>query len=93
VAFALALDGRPRAPLTRADLRFDSPYNTYLHPGLPPGPIANPGEKALRAALDAYPSDYLYFVANGAGGHYFARTLPEHLRAVRRWRETTRNVR
>ena len=90
VAFALSLAGRPRSPLSRADLRFASPYNTYLHPGLPPGPIASPGQAALRAALEPYPSDYLYFVADGSGGHYFARTLPEHLRAVRRWRETTR---
>ena len=93
VGFALALAGRARAPLTRADLRFASPYNTYLHPGLPPGPIASPGQAALRAALEPYPSDYLYFVADGSGGHYFARTLPEHLRAVRRWRQATRSSR
>jgi len=93
VAFALALDGRPRSALTRADLRFDSPYNTYLHPGLPPGPIASPGEAALRAALEPYPSNYLYFVASGTGGHHFTRTLPEHLRAVRRYREAMRNAR
>lgn len=93
VAFALALNGRSRSPLTRADLRFESPYNTYLHAGLPPGPIASPGEAALRAAIEPYASDYLYFVASGTGGHHFTRTLPEHLRAVRRYRETTRNAR
>jgi UPF0755 protein len=93
VAFALTLAGRPRSPLTRADLRFDSPYNTYLHAGLPPGPIASPGQAALRAALEPYPSAYLYFVADGSGGHFFARTLPEHLRAVRRWRATIRSAR
>ena len=90
VAFALARLGRPRSTLTRADLRIESPYNTYLHPGLPPGPIASPGGAALRAALAPYPSDYFYFVASGTGGHHFTRSLPEHLRAVRRYREAMR---
>ena len=65
------------------DLKIDSPYNTYIYPGLPPGPIANPGEKSLLAAL--YPADtaYLYFVSDGKGGNTFSRTLTEHNRAVR----------
>lgn len=86
VLYGLVLAGRPRAPLRRADLTLDSPYNTYLHAGLPPGPIASPGAASLRAALDPFPSAYLYFVANGHGGHYFSRSLPEHQRAVRLYR-------
>ena len=72
--------------LTRADLDQDQPYNTYRIAGLPPGPIANPGRAALAAALDPAPVDYLYFVANGEGGHAFATTLAEHNRNVARWR-------
>ncbi|GBE14525.1 MAG TPA: endolytic transglycosylase MltG [Proteobacteria bacterium] len=71
--------------LTRKELRKDTPYNTYTRKGLPPGPIANPGEAALKAAL--YPADvpYLYFVARGDGTHVFSRTLVEHNRAVRKY--------
>ncbi len=75
-----------KGPLTREDLQVESPYNTYLHPGLPPGPICNPGRASLKAVLYPAQTDFLYFVAKGDGTHYFSRTLKEHLRAVRRFR-------
>jgi YceG-like Ter operon protein len=67
-------------------LRFASPYNTYLHKGLPPGPISSPGLASLQAALRPAGTDYLYFVSNNQGGHNFARTLAEHQRNVARYR-------
>ena len=73
-------------PLTRADLEDDNPYNTYRIAGLPPAPIASPGLAALRAVLHPAETDELYFVADGGGGHAFARTLDEHVRNVTRAR-------
>jgi UPF0755 protein len=64
--------------LTLDDLAFDSSYNTYLYPGLPPGPIANPGIDAIKAVVNPEQTDYLYFVAKGDGSHAFAETLEEH---------------
>jgi UPF0755 protein len=72
--------------LTRADWRHDSPYNTYRIYGLPPGPIGNPGRASLEAVLNPEDVDYLYFVADGSGGHAFGRTLDEHNRNVAKWR-------
>ncbi|MFC0407979.1 endolytic transglycosylase MltG [Roseomonas elaeocarpi] len=72
--------------LTRADLERDHPFNTYRNRGLPPGPIAAPGRDAIQAVLHPAQTDDLYFVANGEGGHSFARTLDEHNRNVQRWR-------
>lgn len=74
--------GEPKAELTVADTKIASPYNTYLHMGLPPGPIANPGLASLQAVLYAEPTDYLYFVADKHGKHRFSKSYEEHLRAI-----------
>lgn len=78
--------------LTRADLRGETAYNTYVIAGLPPGPICNPGLASLQAVLKPAETDYLYFVADGSGGHAFARTLAEHNRNVRKWRRLRREA-
>ncbi len=73
--------------LTNADLRRDTPYNTYTRKGLPPTPICNPGRKAIEAVLNPAATDALYFVATGTGGHNFAATLAEHARNVAAYRQ------
>ena len=86
VIFALKRDGLWRGRLLLKDLRHPSPYNTYVSPGLPPGPICSPGEGSLQAALSPAPGEYLYFVADAEGRHSFSRSYREHLAAVRRYR-------
>jgi len=78
--------GKLGRDLTRADIQQPTPYNTYVIDGLPPGPIANPGRAALEAVMNPPDTEYLYFVADGTGGHAFAKTLEEHNANVAKWR-------
>ncbi len=73
--------------IRQSELRRETPWNTYVIDGLPPTPIANPGQAAIEAALNPDDTDYIFFVADGTGGHAFAETLAEHNRNVARWRE------
>ena len=86
VIYALERVGSYKGSLSGKDLHFDSPYNTYENRGLPPGPIGNPGEASLRAALHPATTDYLYFVANTEGGHFFSATLAQHNKNVVKYR-------
>jgi UPF0755 protein len=95
VIYGLELEGRWQGVLRRNELDSDTPYNTYLHAGLPPGPIANPGLRSLRAALDPAQTNYLYFVAAGtnAQGHsLFAETLDEHNHNVAGYRRALKKA-
>jgi UPF0755 protein len=80
--------GNPKRPPTPADLKVDSPYNTYLHRGLPPGPICNPGGDSILAALRPASTTHLYFVAIGNGKHHFSTTLREHQNMIRKINRT-----
>ena len=90
VIYAELLAGTYTGALHHDDMRFNSPYNTYTHTGLPPGPIGNPGKSALEAAMHPAQSDYYYFVADAAGHHRFARTLEEHDKNVAAYRRAVR---
>ena len=82
-----AIGGRPRTRLLFRDLRVDSPFNTYLYQGLPPGPICNPGRASIAGVIDPLPGlKELYFVADGTGRHIFSRTYEEHLARIRQVR-------
>jgi UPF0755 protein len=85
VIYALQLAGKYTGNLRRDDLMFDSPYNTYRYPGLPPGPIASPGKASLEATIRPADVDYLSFVSRNDGSHAFARTLDEHNRNVQKY--------
>ncbi len=90
--YAALLEKRYRGVIHRSDLASANPYNTYTHTGLPPGPIANPGLAALKAALHPATTDYLYFVAkaDGSGSHQFSAKLLEHEKAVLAYRKSAR---
>jgi UPF0755 protein len=92
VQFAVAQDpasvtqyGYWKTDLTVDDLKVDSPYNTYVNPGLPPGPITNPGFDAIEAVVRPAQTNYLFFVAKGDGSHAFAETLEEHLKNIEKY--------
>lgn len=86
VIYAMKKEGRFFAPLKGEDLSFPSPYNTYIHKGLPPGPICNPGIHSIESALNPSKTNYLYFVSNGDGTHTFSSDLSSHNRAVRNYK-------
>ena len=87
VIYAELLQGSYSGALHHADMQFNSNYNTYTHPGLPPGPIGNPGKTSLEAAMHPADTDYLYFVSNGNGHHRFAHSLEEHNKNVAAYRK------
>jgi UPF0755 protein len=85
IIYALELAGRFDGNLRRTDLELDSPYNTYRFPGLPPGPIASPGEASIQAVLEPAETRFLYFVSRNDGSHHFSESYSEHVNAVRRY--------
>ncbi|HEX5434919.1 MAG TPA: endolytic transglycosylase MltG, partial [Candidatus Angelobacter sp.] len=95
VIYGLELDGHWRGAIYQSDLTFNTAYNTYLHAGLPPGPVANPGLQSLRAAMSPPKTDFLYFVAAGAnpqGGSLFSSTLEQHHRDVAGYRKAVKQA-
>jgi UPF0755 protein len=95
VIYGLEARDEWRGTIHASDLKLDTPYNTYLHTGLPPGPVANPGVPSLRAAMDPAHSKYLYFVAAGAnpqGRSLFSETLEEHARDVSGYRKAMKRA-
>lgn len=91
VVYAALLDNRWRGTIYASDLQSPSPYNTYRHPGLPPGPICNPGMAAFHAVLSPAKTDYLYFVSDAAGHSRFAATLKEHNQNVQSYRKAVQH--
>lgn len=95
IIYGLQLEGRWRGAIYESDLKGDTPYNTYLHPGLPPGPIDNPGLPSLKAAQNPAQTNYLYFVAAGKnpqGRSLFSATLDEQIRNVAEYRKAARQA-
>jgi len=95
VIYGLEVEGRWRGVIHESDLKRNTPYNTYLHAGLPPGPVANPGLRSLRAAMEPAKTDYLYFVAAGAdpqGGSLFASNVNDHARNVASYRKAMKKA-
>ena len=90
IIYALKQEGTWNGNIRRRDLEMDSPYNTYRHPGLPPGPIGSPGREAILAVLDPADTRDLYFVSRNDGTHHFSATLTEHNRAVDRYQRRRR---
>jgi UPF0755 protein len=92
VVYAALVENRYRGTIYASDLQSESPYNTYRHTGLPPGPIANPGVAALKAAMAPATTDYLYFVADAQGHSQFSATLKEHAQQVQTYRQAIGQV-
>ncbi len=93
IIYGLKLEGTYDGRLRTRDLTWDSPYNTYVHAGLPPGPISNPGRESLDAALWPASEKYLYFVSKNDGSHHFSRTYAEHQMAVRAFQKNRTRTR
>lgn len=88
VIYGLAVEHqRSGVELSKSDLKVPSQYNTYLNKGLPPGPICNPGKASIKAVAQPIQSEDLYFVADGTGGHVFAKTYEEHMKNHQKWRK------
>ena len=85
IIYALKLQGTYDGNIRRVDLEIKSPYNTYRAVGIPPGPIASPGEAAIDAVLEPADSSYLYFVSKNDGTHHFSKSFREHANAVRKY--------
>lgn len=88
IIYAMKLAGTYRGRLGKADLQMASPYNSYLHNGLPPGPIANPGARSIRDALNPAETDYLYYVSRNDGTHQFSTNYTSHINAVNRYQKS-----
>ena len=91
IIYAMKQEGRWRGNIRKKDLEMESPFNTYRHPGLPPGPIGSPGREAILAVLDPAQTRELYFVSRNDGTHQFSETLAEHNRAVNRYQRRRRS--
>ena len=87
IVYVLKEEGSFKGRLLKKDLKFKSPYNTYINRDLPPGPICSPGQESLEAALYPAQEKYLYFVSKKDGSHHFSSNFEDHQNAVRRYRK------